>query len=107
MITPARLNAAGLHVVVQPGTTRVLARRRTFLNATDSAALAASIQRRGLCGTPASVVYKEYDGAFEDLFDLVKAGTLIIDEGLVWHTAVVGIPVPGALKVWCDSICAV
>lgn len=104
LITPARLQAAGLHVVEQPGTSHVLARQQTLLNATDSDRLAAAVQRRGLKGTPAARIFEEYDGAFDDLFALSAAGTLVLDEGLVWHTSVVGKAVPGALEMWRGAI---
>ena len=100
LITPGRLHLAGLHVVEQPGTARVLARQQTLLNATSKDDLSMAVRRRGLVGTPTSRIFEEYDGAFDDLFQLVSEGDLVIDEGLVWHVSVVGKSNSEALKMW-------
>lgn len=100
LLTSARLAESNMHVFSQPGTSRVLVRRKTFLNAIHSASLAKALRAQGICGTPLETVYKEYDRAFDDLFNLVRRGVVTIDENMAWHHSAVPKATPGALGAW-------
>lgn len=100
LLTTARLNKAGLHIFAKPHTAKVLARKRTALNAVDSLTLAKALRAKGIKGTALEDVYKEYDKAFTDVYRLAAAGTVTIDENMAWHSSAVPGANPDALRAW-------
>ena len=104
LLTPQRLAEAGLHLLPQPGTRRMLVRQKTFLNCTDMTTLETALKRRGTMGTPVERVYEEYAGAHSDIFVLQSQGRVSIEEGLAWHSSVAPAPRPGAAEAWRDIV---
>jgi hypothetical protein len=106
LITPARLTVAGLHVFTRKGTSRVYVRRKTALNAINKSTLVRALRTNGVKGVALEQVYKEYETAFDDIFELAAEGTATIDEGLVWHAANVPKSTPGAYEAWRRALAA-
>ncbi len=106
LITPARLGAAGLHVFARVGTSKVHVRRKTALNAVSKDTLERALRANSIKGTPLESVYREYEAAFKDVFELARLGTVTIDEGMAWHASAVPKATPGAFEAWRRALAA-
>lgn len=82
---PSRLfAAAGLQVTGRTPTV-VRVRPATELGVTTSAELLAALQKRGPRGTLLPVIYAEYEGACEDVHQLVLDKRVFIHGDRIWH----------------------
>jgi hypothetical protein len=69
------------------------------LNATTSETLLSAIKARGLAGVALSVVYAEYEGAYEHVHSYPESA-VHRSPTHVWHANVAPPPVQGALARW-------